>query len=123
MNFENSEMVSAALEKAKAENKLVFLEMYTTWCEPCKTLDKQVFTNPDMANFLNSNFVNMHVDAEKGNGINLTGIFDIKVYPTVIFLDQKGNVLERKDGAVFFTDLYNLGRSALSAKGMSERLK
>lgn len=121
VNFVNDEYLSDVLEKANKENKLIFLEMYTTWCQPCKTLDQQVFTDPEMANFLNKNFINMKVNAEKGNGLNLSGLFSIKVYPTLIFLDTKGNIIERKDGMAFFTELYAMGRSAIATVGKQEQ--
>ena len=33
-NFEELTLAKA-LEKAKAENKLVFIDTYTSWCMPC----------------------------------------------------------------------------------------
>ena len=33
------------LAKAKAEDKLMFVDSYTTWCGPCKKLSKHVFPN------------------------------------------------------------------------------
>lgn len=31
-----------ALAKANKENKLLFVDCYTTWCGPCKQMDKYV---------------------------------------------------------------------------------
>ena len=36
-----------ALEAAKSENKLVFMDCYTSWCGPCKNVAKTVFPNAE----------------------------------------------------------------------------
>ena len=41
------------LEKAKKENKIIYLDCYTTWCGPCKWMAKNVFTNDTAADFYN----------------------------------------------------------------------
>ena len=48
-----------AKEIAKRENKLIFIDCYTTWCGPCKMLSKFVFTDPEMGEFYNENFINL----------------------------------------------------------------
>jgi thiol:disulfide interchange protein len=52
--------------KAKAENKLIFLDAYTTWCGPCKWMARNVFTNDTVAQFYNATFVNAKIDMEAG---------------------------------------------------------
>ena len=42
VNFEK-ESWSNTLAKAKAENKIVFVDAYTTWCGPCKMMDAKTF--------------------------------------------------------------------------------
>jgi len=50
--FQNSEW-AAVLEKAEKENKLVFVDAYTTWCGPCKQMSREVFTKKKVADFYN----------------------------------------------------------------------
>lgn len=57
-----------ALEQARQENKLIFMDCYTSWCGPCKQLAKTVFTDPDAANFFNEHFVNLKWIWKKGKG-------------------------------------------------------
>lgn len=101
------------LDKAIAEDKLVFLDLYTTWCLPCKLMDEDVFTNQELAEYFNKHFVSYKVDAEKANGPDLRTLFLAEGYPTLLFLDHKGRVLTRKTGVAYFTELRNLADEAL----------
>ncbi len=51
--------------KAKAENKFIFVDCYATWCGPCRLMDKNVFTNSEVANYLNNNFISVKVQMDK----------------------------------------------------------
>ena len=42
-----------ALEKAKGEGKMVFIDCYTSWCGPCKIMAKEVLPLKEVGNFLN----------------------------------------------------------------------
>ncbi|MEM1322011.1 MAG: thioredoxin family protein [Bacteroidota bacterium] len=116
VHFTPSPTLSDILDEATRTNKLVFVDFYATWCLPCKIMDEEVFTHQETADFLNENFINYKVDGEKGNGQNLAVIFEVTAYPTLLFLDQKGRVLERKVGAAFHAELRELGQRALSSQ-------
>ena len=114
--FERSETLSDVLDRAAVENKLVFVDFYATWCLPCKLMDEEVFTDRRVAQFLNDNFLSYKIDAEKGNGPNLGLIYNVKSYPTLIFMDTKGRVIEQKEGAAFQTELIEMGQRALNSQ-------
>ncbi len=114
VHFQKSNTLSAVLDKAAKENKVVFVDMYTTWCLPCKIMDENVFSDQGVGTFMNDNFINYKVDTEKGTGPNLRDLYGVLVYPTLLFLDAKGKVLVRKEGGVGHTELMNLGNEALS---------
>jgi thiol:disulfide interchange protein len=115
VNFEQGEMLMAVLEKAQQENKPIFVDFYTTWCAPCRLMDESVFSNFEIGEYMNSNFINFKVNAEAGNGPNLAAIYEVRSYPTLLFLNQHGEVLVRKEGAAFHQELHNLGDKALQA--------
>ncbi len=54
-----------ACQKAEADGKLVFIDFYTTWCGPCKMMDKSTFTDEGVINWLKENTIALKVDAEK----------------------------------------------------------
>ena len=88
-----------AMVKAKAGNKLIFVDCYTTWCGPCKSLAKNVFTQKKVGDVFNEKFVNIKIDMEKGEGIDLKKKYSVTGFPTLLFLDAEGKVVHKKVGA------------------------
>jgi len=118
VDFVQSKTLTDVLENAQASGKIVFLDMYTTWCAPCKIMDEEVFTDPAVESLLDEKMVSYKVDAEKGNGPDLTLIYNVQVYPTLIFLDDKGRELVRNDGALTTTGFLDLAKQALNQQGL-----
>ncbi len=119
-DFVESNKLQSVLDLAAAENKLVFLDVYTTWCLSCQMMERDVFTNETTAAIINKDFISYKVDAEKSNGLNVAFQYDVAEYPTILFLDPQGNVLERGVGAHYHTKLINLAGSALAKARVSE---
>lgn len=88
-----------ALIKAKKENKLLFVDCYTTWCGPCKMLARDVFTNNEVADYFNEHFISLQVDCEKGEGPALRKCFGIGGFPTLLFVNGDGEVVNKIVGA------------------------
>ena len=101
------------LAKAKAEEKLVFMDCFTTWCGPCKRLAAQVFPDPEVGSFFNENFICLKKDMEKEDGPELASRFSIRSYPTLLFIGLDGNVLQKKVGALSAESLIEAGRKVL----------
>ena len=88
-----------ALEKAKQENKLLFVDCYTSWCGPCKMLARDVFTNNEVADYFNEHFISLKVDCEKGEGPEIKNRFGVSGYPTLLFINGQGEVVNKIVGA------------------------
>jgi thiol-disulfide isomerase/thioredoxin len=104
IQFEHSTF-EEALAKAKAENKMVFMDCYTEWCGPCKALAKNVFPKKEVGDYYNANFVNLKMDMEKGEGPELLKRYKIKGFPTLLFMDHTGKVLFKRVGGGSAEDL------------------
>lgn len=104
---------SEAVVKAKNEDKPIFLDIYATWCGPCKLLKKQTFVDKDVVKFFNTNFVNVSLDGEKGDGETLAEKYQIPGYPTLIILDKKGNPLYATAGFMSPKDFLKFGKEGL----------
>lgn len=88
------------LAKAKKENKLVFIDAYTTWCGPCKLMSKNVFPQKAVGDYYNANFINAKIDMEKGEGIDIAKKYNVKAFPTYLFVDGNGELVHRTLGYV-----------------------
>lgn len=88
------------LARAKTEKKLIFVDIYTTWCGPCKMLDQQVFTDKQVAGTYNAFFINYKADAERGEGMTLAQQYNVRAYPTALFIDGDGQLIDRWTGFI-----------------------
>jgi len=86
---------SEAKELAKKENKLIFLDGFTSWCAPCKWMEGNVFSQPEVAEYFNSKFINTKFDCEVGEGVDIAKKYQIKSFPTYLFLDGQGTLIYR----------------------------
>lgn len=105
-----------ALQEAKKQNKLIFLDAYTTWCGPCRMLKKNTFPNEAAGEFFNTNFINIALDMEKGDGLAVAEKYGVNAYPTLIVADGDGNVVTYTKGYVDAGQLIEFGKFALSKK-------
>ena len=72
--------------------------MYADWCGPCKYMDANVFSKEPVAMKFNTRFVNFKVDAEDFDGFNVARKYNVRSYPTYLFLKPDGEVLYRLEG-------------------------
>tara|TARA_Y100001978_G_C23489419_1_gene335593 strand:+ start:210 stop:656 length:447 start_codon:yes stop_codon:yes gene_type:complete len=82
-----------ALKASAEQGKPIFMDSYTTWCYWCKELDKKTFTDADVIAYLNENFINLKMDMEKGEGPKLAQKYNVKGYPTLLFLNSEGTTI------------------------------
>jgi thioredoxin 1 len=100
-----------ALAKAKAENKLIFLDIYATWCGPCKQLKSRTFSNAEVGKYFNERFINVALDGEKDDGYKLANDFSIRGFPSLFFIDAKGKIIKRTTGFHTSDDLIKFAQS------------
>lgn len=102
-----------ALAKAKAENKIIFMDAFAEWCGPCKRMAATTFKEAKVGKFFNANFVNVKMDMEKGEGPALGRKFDVSAYPTLLFINEKGEQIHKAVGALQADGLIGSARQAL----------
>jgi thioredoxin-related protein len=107
-----------AMKKAEKEKRPIFVDVYTDWCGWCKVMDKNTFSDPQVATLLNEKFYPVKLNGEqkedlifkgntykyisRGNGgyhqFAMMLLGDSPSYPTVVFLDDEFNVVQRVPG-------------------------
>lgn len=87
-----------ALEMAKAQGKPIFLDAYTDWCGWCKVMDKETFSNTDVAKVMNEAFVCVKMDMETGEGIDVAMKYRISSYPYFMVFSKEGRPTYRSSG-------------------------
>ncbi|MBC8523700.1 thioredoxin family protein [PVC group bacterium] len=80
-----------AIEKAKETDKLVMIDFYTTWCGPCKMLDKTTWKDEAVQKWLKEKTIPLKVDAEKLRPI--ADKYKVKAYPTIVFIGSDEKVV------------------------------
>ena len=107
---------SEALKKAKAKNKLVFVDCYTTWCGPCKHMTEVVFPQAKAGEFFNPRFVCVKFDMEKGEGKELVTKLGVPAYPTFVIVRPDGTVQHRIVGGGDLDDFIERVQLGLNEK-------
>lgn len=102
---------AAVVKRARAENKIIFLDAYASWCGPCKLLQKNVFTRADVGELFNKNFINVKVDMERGEGPQLARLFPLEAYPTLFFIEPSGKIIKKVIGYQTPEALIGIGKS------------
>lgn len=90
-----------ALKKAKESNRLIFVSLYADWCIPCRVMEANVFTDPDVATLLNTRFIPVHLNAESKDSITCDGkvktvercyfdVWNLSAVPSFVLIAPKG---------------------------------
>lgn len=106
-----------AIELQKKNPKKIMMDVYTNWCGPCKMLDRNTFQNPDVAKYVNEHYYAVKFNAEGNETVNYKGkkyanpsfnpaavnsrnsvhelsrLFQIQAYPTIVFMDEKAEMI------------------------------
>jgi hypothetical protein len=108
-----SDRLAPVLEQAQKLKKPVFLEFFATWCGPCKVMDREVFSKPEVYEYLNQHFISYHVDVDAPSGKPISEIYEVTGMPSVVFVDPQGVVLERELGLITANRFKTVAAAAL----------
>lgn len=109
--------MNEALAAQQESPKKIFMDVYTTWCGPCKLLDRNTFSNKNVIKFINKNYYAVKFNGEgteevnyqdfnytnpnyrEGRkGRNATHFFadalKISGYPSLVFFREDGELIQ-----------------------------
>jgi thiol-disulfide isomerase/thioredoxin len=102
------------LEKAKQTNKPIFIDVFTSWCGPCKKMSKEIFSLAEVGKIYNANFVCYQIDAEKGDGIEIAKKYEVTSYPTYLFIKADGMLFSRSGGSMEAEKFIAVSKTAIA---------
>lgn len=106
-----------AVALQKETPKKIMMDVYTSWCGPCKMLDRNTFQNKDVVDFVNKNYYAVKFNAEGNEAVSFKGqtysnpgynpelakrrnsahelsrYLKIQAFPTIVFFDEEANVI------------------------------
>lgn len=94
--IDKADNISEAQQKAKAENKSVFVIFDSDTCSYCKMLKQDTLNDARVLEKLNEKYVTTIVNVDKNPEIAKD--FNVYATPLMLFLDPDGNEQQRLDG-------------------------
>jgi thioredoxin-related protein len=107
--------VEEVAELQKNKPRKVLMDVYTTWCGPCKMMMRNTFTNKNVIEYINSHFYAIKFDAEGGKDVTFKGTtytnpnyvggsgrkgqhqfaqaLGVNSYPTIIYMNEEMEVI------------------------------
>jgi thioredoxin-related protein len=97
-------------QKAKQENKYIFIDAYATWCGPCKMMDKFVYPNDTVGDFFNEHFIAIKAQMDQTekddksiidwykDASRIKSDYTVDSYPSLIFLSPDAKILQKEEG-------------------------
>lgn len=103
-----------AVELNKKEPRKIFIDVYTTWCGPCKMMDANTFTDPVIIEYLNKYYYPVKLNAEMTDTVVFNNVTFVNpnpgqtrsphqlassllngkmMYPTTVYLDEEFKML------------------------------
>ena len=113
-------------EQAKKENKFIFVDAYTTWCGPCKKMDMEVYTDKNVGEVLNPQFVSVKVQMDQtpkddeqiktwySTAARFSKQYEIAGYPSFLFFNPDGKLVHKALGFRGVPDFIDLVKDALT---------
>ena len=101
---------------AAQEGKPVMLYFHFDGCGACLQMEKSAFRDPVVYEFFNRNFVNLDVNTIRGEGVETNKIWQVKLHPTFLFLDEEGDVIHRIVGVFDSDEFMDHARRALGGE-------
>lgn len=117
VQFEEKLSWPKLLAKAKAEDKFIFVDCFTTWCGPCRAMRAMLLTQPAAANYFDNKFICVSVQ------LDTTSSDDRRVrswYADAHALQQQYNIFAFPTFLVFAPDGQPLHRIVGGSRDMQD---
>jgi len=90
--------MEAVQKKASDQQLMLFVDVYATWCGPCKMMDRDVYTDPAVADYMNANFISVRMDGETDYGRVYAAAQELEGYPSMFIFTMNGEPISKVVG-------------------------
>jgi thioredoxin-related protein len=120
INYLKSTNWQDIISKAKLDNKGIFVELYATWCVPCKQMELNVLSKQAIIDSINYNFepIRLQFDSTKSDDSitirkrqlsqYIVNKYDVNGLPTYLYFNSNGDILEKQTGELTEADFLAL---------------
>jgi thioredoxin-related protein len=125
VKFEEGVSWQQILNKARESHKYIFMDCFTTWCGPCKEMDKEIYTNRIVGNFLNAEYISikMQMDTSKSDSENVRSFYHdahsiqdkywVTAYPSFLFFSEDGKIVNKGIGYKDVNEFMEMAKNSL----------
>lgn len=122
------------LDKAKAERKYIFVDCFATWCRPCKIMDREVYSNDTIGNYMNEHFISIKIQIDTTDHDNdsvknwykiaayFQKEFSVKAMPSLLFFSPEGNIVHKDIGVKSVQQMMKLATYSMDSTKQYYRL-
>lgn len=112
------------LAKAEHQEKYIFVDCYATWCKPCKMMDKNVYVNEKISEYINDNFISVKFQFDTSSfddetvkrrykdAKEILDKYHVSSFPTFLFFSSSGKLLHKGFGYKNQDDFMTILKSA-----------
>lgn len=127
INFKHSQSLNEVKAMAKNEGKFIFLDIYATWCGPCKMMEKSVYSTDSVGQLFNQKFISVKVQMDKSRNDDemvkrwypdaerIGQQYKITAYPTFLFFSPDGELVYRGSGYQSVENFVKMGIEAMDS--------
>lgn len=114
-NIDSQALWEETFSEAQQKNLLVFVDVHAEWCMPCHQMDKMTFSQTEVGDYFNRNFINVKVDGETAFGKIFAKQNYIQAYPSFLVFDQNEKLISSEQGFLDTDVLLAYGESTVKS--------
>lgn len=104
-------------QKAVQSGKPVFIDLYADWCPPCRMMEREVFSEKELGEFMERHFIAARYNVDQKTGCELMQRYGSGSIPLYLVFSPDGELLGRITGATNAATLMENLRAILREQG------
>lgn len=128
VRFLESKSWAEVKAKAKLQSKYIFMDVYATWCGPCKEMDKSVYPSQNLGEYMNDKLISVKVQMDQSkndaevikswylDAKQIINEYSVTILPTILVFSPEGKLINRSSGYMNENQLFKMVRESLEKK-------